>query len=159
LHQLSSEPRFLAETAWGLLAISITAVVAFRAAIPGALNIRFARLATALMAIWLASYVVGLYSPALEPSMLGKRPHCFWETLVYAVPPVLVALVMMRRLYPLQPVQTAMVFGLVSGMIPALYMQIACMYIPAHILQFHVLPGMLVSLVGAAIVWTFRKAS
>jgi hypothetical protein len=36
--------------------------------------------------------------------------------------------------------------GLAAGLIPALYMQIACMYDPGHILLFHILPGLSVAL-------------
>lgn len=154
--QLASEPRFLMETLCGLLAITVTTLVAFRAAIPGALTAQFFALGAVLMLFWLSCYVVGLFSPALEPSMLGKREHCVWETFVYALPPVLLAFFITRRLYPLQPVQTAMSFSLAAGMMPALYMQIACMYAPAHILQFHILPGLLVVLVGASIAWISR---
>ena len=155
LQQLTTQPRFLLETLCGVAAIALTAVVAFRTGVPGALGTGFARTSAVLMLVWLASYVAGLYSPALEPSMLGKRPHCLWETLVYALPPMLAGFMLVRRLHPLRPVKTAMVIGLVSGMVPALYMQIACMYVPAHILLFHVLPGMVVSVIGAAIVWLF----
>ena len=89
--------------------------------------------------------------------MLGKREHCVWETFIYALPPMLLAFVLTRRLYPLQPVHTAMYFSLAAGMMPALYMQIACMYAPAHILQFHILPGLMVVFVGAAIAWAGRS--
>jgi len=149
--QLAAEPRFLVETLCGVAAITLTAFTAFRAAIPGALTSRFAIVALVLMGVWLACYGIGLVSPALEPSMLGKRAHCIWETFVYGLPPVLLAFVFTRRLYPLQPLQTAMAFGLAAGMIPALYMQIACMYVPAHLLQFHILPGLMVVFVGATI--------
>lgn len=149
LAQLATEPRFLAETALGALAIAWVAVVAFRAAVPGALSHRFATLSVGLMLLWLASYVVGLVTPALEPSMLGKRDHCFIETLLFALPPALLAYLLMRRLYPLRPVYAASWLSLAAGMLPALYMQIACMYEPLHILQMHILPGLLVMLVGS----------
>ena len=49
-----------------------------------------------------------------------------------------------------------MSLALAAGMIPALYMQIACMYAPAHILQFHILPGLSMVLAGAAIAALWR---
>ena len=49
-----------------------------------------------------------------------------------------------------------MALGLAAGMLPALYMQIACMYLPAHILQFHILPGLMVVFVGAAVALVSR---
>ena len=151
--QLATEPRFLLECLGGLLAITIGALGAFRAAVPGALSRRFLLLAIGLMPVWWSFYVVGLLEPGLEPSMQGKRPHCIWETFVYALPPMALAFLLTRRFYPLRPVSLAFSFSMVAGMIPALYMQIACMYSPAHILAFHLLPGVLVAITGAAVAW------
>jgi hypothetical protein len=156
-HQLATEPRFLTETLFGVLAIAIVGLAGFRAAVPGALSRRFFTLSCLLLAIWLAFYVIGLVSPALAPSMLGKRPHCVWETLVYGLPPVAVAFALMRKRYPLHPVRAALSFGLAAGMMPALYMQIACMYAPAHMLQFHVAPGLLVAGLSVAAAWAFAR--
>lgn len=151
LEQLGSEPRFLFESLTGVAAIAWISLLAFKAAIPGALSRRFAVIGALLMVLWWGSYLVGLVIPALEPSMLGKRAHCFVETLVYSVPPILLGLFMLRRLYPLQPVRTGMAVSLAAGMLPALYMQLACMYAPDHILLFHMLPGLAMVLAGAAL--------
>jgi hypothetical protein len=92
--------------------------------------------------------IPGLVSPVLEPSMLGKRDHCFIETLVFALPPTVLALFLVYRLFPLRPVYGAALVCLAAGMMPALYMQIACMYAPVHILQMHIFPGLLVMVAG-----------
>jgi len=154
--QLATDPRFLLESMLGLAAIFWISLLAFRASIPGVLTRRFAAGGLILMALWLAQYVIGLVSPALEPSMLGKRAHCFMETMIYAVPPILLGLFLIRRLYPLRFVRTAMSIGLAAGMLPALYMQLACMYEPSHILVFHIFPGLLMVLAGAAIAALWR---
>ena len=66
--QLTTEPRFLLESLLGLAAIFWTGLIAFRAAIPGALNRKFAAIGLILMALWLAQYVIGLFnSPLLLP--------------------------------------------------------------------------------------------
>jgi hypothetical protein len=154
--QLATEPRFLLESLLGVAAILWTSMLAFRAAIPATLSRQFAAGGLVLMALWLAQYVIGLVSPALEPSMLGKRDHCFFETLIYSIPPILAGLFIIRRLYPLRFVRTAMSLSLAAGMLPALYMQLACMYQPSHILVFHILPGLLMVLAGAAIAALWR---
>ncbi|MEH6591787.1 MAG: NrsF family protein [Halioglobus sp.] len=146
--QLINEPRFLMETLLGFSAITTTALAAFRAAIPGATRKRLVTLSIVLMVLWIANYVIGLAAPTLEPSMLGKRDHCFTETLLYALPPMFSALYLVRRLYPLRPMRTAIGFSLAAGMLPALYMQIACMYVPNHILMFHIIPGIMVVPIG-----------
>ena len=159
--QLISNPRFLVESLLGLLAIAWIGLTAFRESIPAALTRPFAVIGCILMILWLAQYVIGLISPALEPSILGKRAHCLEETMIYALPPIVAAVMIMRRLYPLRFVRTAMIFGLAAGMLPALYMQFACMYEAKHILSFHVLPGLAMVLVAGAIaaVWKHRVES
>jgi hypothetical protein len=92
----------------------------------------------------------------MEPSEAGKRSFCYLETMVYSIPPILVAVFLARRLYPLNYTRTAMSLALTAGMIPALFMQIACMYVPAHILQFHILPGLSMVLAGAAVAALWR---
>jgi hypothetical protein len=154
--QLATDPRFLLESMLGLAAIFWISLLAFRASIPGVLSRQFAAGGLILMALWLAQYVIGLVSPALEPSMLGKRDHCFMETMIYALPPILSGLFLIRRLYPLRFVRTAMSISLAAGMLPALYMQLACMYEPSHILVFHIFPGLLMVLAGAAIAALWR---
>lgn len=156
--QLSSSFRFLFETLLGIAALVWLSLLAFRAAVPGALTRWFMAGGFLLLGVWLFQYVIGLVSPALDPSMFGKRSHCFFETMVYALPPILAGLYFIRRLYPLRPVRTAMWISLAAGMLPALHMQIACMYEPEHILTMHILPGLLMVIVGALIaaVWPGR---
>ena len=156
--QLLTTPRYLMETLCGVAAIVFVSFAAFRAAVPGALSRRFARWGLALTALWVACYVVGLQYPALEPSMLGKRHGCVYETLIYALPPMVAGFFIVRRLYPLRPMSTALGFSLAAGMLPALYMQIACMYAPAHILQFHIFPAAVVGLLGMAVAWPLWRA-
>ena len=157
--QLATEPRFLMESLLGAIAILWSSLLAFRAAIPAALSRQFAAGGLVLMVLWLAQYVIGVVSPALEPSMVGKRTYCYYETMFYALPPILVGLLLVRRLYPLRFVRTAMSLSLAAGMLPALYMQLACMYEPVHILSLHIFPGLLMVLVGAAIasLWHQRR--
>ena len=82
--QLGTEPRFLLETMLGVAAILWFSLLAFRSAIPAALTRQFAAAGLVLMALWLAQYVIGFISPALEPSRLGKRNYCYFETMVYS---------------------------------------------------------------------------
>ena len=157
--QLVSEPRFLLESLLGLAAIGWAGMAAFRAAVPAALTGTFATAGFVLMALWLTQYAFGLVSPAVEPSTLGKRDHCWLETMAYSFPPILMALLLVRRLYPLRYIRTAMALGLAAGMLPALYMQLACMYEPLHILRLHLLPGLAMVLMGAAAagLWRMRR--
>jgi hypothetical protein len=154
--QFREAPRFLLETLLGVAAITWVGLLAFRSAVPGELTRKFAVAGLALMALWLAQYVIGLVSPALEPSEWGKRPYCYLETMIYSAPPILAALFIARRLYPLHYRRTAMLLALAAGMIPALFMQIACMYDPSHILLLHVLPGLSMVLVAAALAAWWR---
>lgn len=146
--QLISEPRFFAETLLGVLAIVAFGLAAFRGAIPGVLNRRLTYAASGMAALWLCSYLIGLAYPTLEPSMLGKRDHCVVQTFIFALPPMAIACHLVHNRYPLRPVQTALALSFAAGMLPALYMQFACMYAADHILKFHIGPGLAIIPVG-----------
>lgn len=148
LGQLQAHPRFLAEMVLGGVAIAALATWVFRAAVPGAGSAAVRWLTMVAAGLWLCAIVVGLAVPALEPSMLGKRDHCYLEAFVVALPPLLAALYLQRRLYPLSAVRSALLAGFAAGALPALYMQIACMYMPLHNLLFHIGPGVLVGLLA-----------
>ena len=146
--QLLAHPRFLLESLLGVVAIAWVSVTVFRASIPAGLTRTFAWVGGVLMSAWILQYVIGLLYPALEPSSNGVRAACYFETMAYALPPTLAAVFIVRRLYPLNFLRTAMAIGLAAGMIPALYMQFACMYEPVHILEFHILPGLVMVIAG-----------
>lgn len=150
--ELAESPRFLVESLVGVAAIVALAATGLRLAVPalGAPLVR-AALPLALLAAWIGFYVYGLHAPALEPSMAGKRAHCFAETLLAGLPGLAVGLVLARRLWPLHGAWSGFLIGLAAGATPALAMQFACMYLPGHILTHHVLPGLAVGLAGTAL--------
>jgi len=150
--QLLASPRFAIETLLGFVAGGIAIRAAFAVGIPGwgAPRRRIA-FALALLAFWTSAYFYGLVSPALEPSMLGKRPHCFVEVLIYGVPILVAGLLLLRRLAPLGRWSAGFVAGAAAGAIPALLMQLACIYIPSHILIFHIAPAVALALLGSLV--------
>ncbi len=157
LVELQTVPRFTVEMLLGAAGATGLAVASFRAAVPGRLSRRALWLALGLVALWVSLYLVALVYPALEPSMLGKRDHCYLEAILCAFAPLLALLYWQRRMYTLAPWRAAALAGLAAGVLPALYMQLACMYAPAHMLAFHVLPGLSVALVGTALAWRFLR--
>jgi hypothetical protein len=148
LDQLLASPRFAGETLFGLLAGALAIGVAFAAGIPGRSPRRRIALALGLLVLWGSSYVYGLVSPALEPSMLGKRQLCFVEVLLYGVPTLMVGLLLLRRLAPLERWSAGLVIGAAAGAIPGLLMPLACMYVPSHILIYHIAPILALALLG-----------
>jgi hypothetical protein len=80
--------------------------------------------------------------------MAGKRPHCFLEVLIYGAPVLVVGLVLLRRLAPLDRRRTGVVLGAAAGAMPGLLMQLACMYVPEHILTYHIAPAVALALLG-----------
>lgn len=157
LAQLQSEPRFLLEMLLGVALASGLALSSFQIAMPAALGRLLSVVVGTLGALWLGGFIVGLVDPALEPSMVGKRHHCYLESFLYASPPLVALLYWQRRLYPLEPGKAAVVAGLSAGMLPALYMQIACMYQPAHILAFHVGPALVIAAAAPLVLRLWRR--
>jgi hypothetical protein len=148
--QLLASPRFAIETLLGFVAAGLAIRAAFALGIPGwGSPRRRITLPLALLAFWASAYFYGLVNPALEPSMLGKRPHCFVEMLIYPVPILIASLLLLRRLAPLNRWSAGFVAGAAAGAIPGLMMQLACAYIPSHILIYPIAPVLAVALLGA----------
>jgi hypothetical protein len=148
--QLASAPRFALECLLGLTAGALLIRASSRLSIPNPLGAaRLAAPALAILMLWVGAYGVGLLWPALEPSMLGKRAHCYLQTLMYSGPPMLVALWLLRRAAPLDRRGAGALAGAAAGALPALMMQLACMYDPGHILGHHLAPIAATALLGA----------
>ncbi len=147
--------QFSLELLLGVLSIATAAWLGVESCIPGRSNRPMVKVLGLLMAAWLACYVVGFFSPALATGMLGKREHCFTESLLLGLPAMAAGWWLMRRLYPLRPLRSTAALGIAAGLAPGLYMQLACMYDPAHAVLFHYLPG----LVAAALFTVAVRAS
>jgi hypothetical protein len=147
--QLTASLHFAGETLLGFAAGALAVATAFALGVPGwGSPRRRAALALGALGLWVALHVYGLVDPALEPSMAGKRPHCFLEVLIYGAPVLVVGLVLLRRLAPLDRRRTGVVLGAAAGAMPGLLMQLACMYVPEHILTYHIAPAVALALLG-----------
>lgn len=156
--QLVTSAQFAAESLAGLLAAALIAAWAFEDSIPGTRRQGLLHVGLAAAAMWLIAYVAGLEYPALELSMAGKRADCVLQTLLFAGPPMAAGIWLIQRNYlPLAPLRSAALIGLAGAMLPALFMQFACMYDPAHILRFHILPIPGVVLAGVLGAWLARR--
>jgi hypothetical protein len=148
--QLLDHPRYALEAALGF-ALTVAAIYAALAlAVPGSGPLR-GRLAPALTltVLWVGAFGYGIIDPAVEPSMLGKREHCTLETFAYSIAPLLVGIAALRGRAAFLRVWAGALAGAAGAAIPALMMQFACMYDPAHILWNHLAPIGAMALVGA----------
>ena len=147
--QLVTHPRFAFEMLLGIGALLCFAVAAFNAAVPGRGSKRILIAGWFMAAGWLSHFLAGDIYVVLEPSMAGKRELCALEAYLYSVPPLLAAIWLQHKRFTLDPVRAAVYAAVTAAMIPALVMQLACMYVPSHILEAHVLPvGILAGVTG-----------
>ena len=138
--QLVGSARFALEMLMGFGAAACFLHAALAESVPGT-DSRWSRWSGWALSIgWLSQFLVGFEFPAIDPSMHGKRELCAWEAYLYSVPPLLALVWLQRKRFMLEPVRAIFHGALAAGLIPALMMQIACMYEPGHILKFHVLP-------------------
>ncbi len=148
LGDLLVSPRFALEALAGLATALAAALAAAALARPRAASWRLVGPPLAALAVWLALVGYGLVDPALAPSMLGKRPYCVIETLVYAALPLLLGLAVARRLASLERGWCGALLALAAASIPALLMHFACMAEPAHVLRLHLAPMVALALLG-----------
>jgi hypothetical protein len=155
--ELLEAPRFSLEMILGLAALGCFLVLSLREAVPGLPVAGLRGAAWTLLAVWLGQFLLGFAAPALEPSMLGKRDHCVWEAYLYSVPPLVWLIYLQRQRYVLEPVRAVGHAALAAGLLPALMMQIACMYEPSHILSFHVLPVVILAAFAIGLTWLLTR--
>ncbi|MFT6388728.1 MAG: hypothetical protein ACJAUP_002111 [Cellvibrionaceae bacterium] len=148
--------QFQIESLIGLVASLFISIIAWYGSTPGALSRRYVYLAFTFVAVWLAFYVVGFFEPALEPSMVGKRDHCYLEAFIYSLPPTVVACFYIVRRYPINKIQTGFLVGLAGGIIPALFMQFSCMYESEHIFTYHIVPAIFAGVIGVVVLYIFN---
>ena len=141
VEQLIHHGRFLFECIVGVLVVGVSMAAALGYADPHSALLRWlVAPASLLVAGWIGLYAFGLSSPALEPSMLGKREGCVFEVLLYSVPCWFIGVFFLWRYASLSVFRVAWLSAVGAAAVPALLMQLACMYDPAHILMFHVAP-------------------
>lgn len=157
--QLISTPRFALESTLGLLVCAGIAHAAFALGIPDLRSPwRRARVPLMLLAIWLGLFGFAVFAPVFAPSMVGKRPLCNVEVLVYAIPLTIAGLMIIRRMLPLAAATTGAWMGFAAGLIPAYLMQLACMHEAWHNIYFHLLPTIGTAVVGALLGhWLLRR--
>ncbi|MEE9345220.1 MAG: NrsF family protein [Methylococcales bacterium] len=148
---LLSNPQFAFESLAGLLASALFCIIAFRESIPGLRSQWLILIAFFSAIVWVGCYVVDLSFPAIEPSLLGKRAHCVLEAYLYSGPPLFIGYWLIYQRYSLDSIWAGLFLGICAGMLPALSMQIVCMYNPQHILTHHIGPILLIALSGALI--------
>ncbi len=100
---------------------------------------------------WLGLIAYGVAHPLFEVSMLGRREHCLAQSLVLATPPYLLALWLLRERIITAHAGAGLLVGAAAAAIPALWMQLGCLYDPVHALKFHLTPILIVGLAGALI--------
>jgi len=150
LSALGEHLRYTFEAFLGLALGAVAIHSALVLGVPGAAR-PFFRVAAvlALAAAWMGAFVYGLWHPAFPPSMLGKRAHCMVETYLFSLAPLLLGMIALRRRIALERAWAGALVGAASAAIPAVVMQIACMYDPLHILVYHFTPVAALALAGA----------
>jgi hypothetical protein len=149
---LLESPRFALELILGMIAAVAAIWAGLELGVPGAP--RALRLWTPpllLFSGWTLAIGYGFTSPSLEPTMLGKREHCFIEATLLALPSFALALHLLRERVAFAHSRTGLLAGAAAAAIPAVWMQAACMYEPMHALKFHLSPILIVGAFGALV--------
>lgn len=134
-------PRLAVELLLGVVTLVVLARAALEVGVPGRPSRRRLLAPALLMAgLWLAVALGALPLHGPDASMAAKRAHCFLEGLAIAALPAGVGLHMIRRRsLSAGPIGGSLI-GLAGGGLPALAMQLACLYDPSHALRFHFTP-------------------
>lgn len=150
-NQLFTSLRFAAEMFFGAATIVWLIVLTFRSAVPAS-NIKLPALLAALScAFWIGAILLSFYDPTYSSTMAGKRDHCVFEIFFLSLPPAVIGGVWLTRGFVLNGWLSGLTLGLAAGMIPAVLMQLACMYSPGHALLDHLPPVILLGLLSSGV--------
>lgn len=161
LEAIAAVPAFAVEMALAGLTAVLLARAALWTAIPdGATWFKHSRMALLAALAWVGLLAAAwIAEPAWSPSMLGKRDHCFSEALAFGMPSFALLLLAARRLMPLRPRATGALAGAAAAALPALLMQVACMYEPEHALEYHLSAIPALALAGFLVgPWALKRA-
>ena len=157
LTALITNPQFAFESLLGFVSGALFCTLAFRESIPGLQRKWLVHLSVLTALLWIACYTLGLSFPAIEPSRIGKRAHCVLEAYLYSVPPTTIGYLLIYQYFPLNTQRAGLFIGISAGMLPALFMQLSCMYDPLHILTHHLGPASVVIVLGMILGAVFKK--
>lgn len=157
LNALITNPQFAFESLLGFVAGVLFCIIAFQESIPGLQRKWLVHLSILTALLWIVCYTLGLSFPAIEPSRIGKRAHCVLEAYLYSVPPMFIGYLLIYQRFPLNSIRAGLFIGISAGMLPALFMQISCMYDPWHILTHHLGPASVVILLGIMLGVFFKR--
>ena len=150
--ELQQSPQFLIEIVGASIVCSILAALGLMLSVPGSLaTYQYPRMKVfiPLSLGFLGAYLVyACIHPALTPSMEGKRSYCLYEALVYGLLLSGVYFRMLLKRVALYPTGAAIAGGIASALIPAILMQLGCMYDPYHALAFHYGPALALGAIG-----------
>jgi len=149
LRDLATHPLFIVETLLAALTIVALGVSVLRSAIPGERHMALRFLWLLPAAAWMSVYVAELAYPPAWVSHFGARYKCNLQVVLFSLPAFALYLWSARRLFPLRPRTTGFLAGAAAAAIPGALMQFACVYVPEHILAFHLAPVAIVAVLGA----------
>ncbi len=150
LAALGASPRETIEPVLGVLAGLTTVLAGLELGVPGRLRTGWLiGPAGLLLAGWVALLASGLSDPLGSTAMLGKRPSCELQVLAFSLPPLSLGLWALKRRALFHRAAAGALVGLGSALIPAIWMQLACMQDPLHELTHHAAPILLMGAAGA----------
>ncbi len=149
LSQLTEHLRFQIEMATALVVSAVALYATFSGFVPGQYISKPVKWLFGIAVTLLIVSLIWSFFDATPPaSREGLRPFCELEALAYGIIALIILLFINRKGLPEINAQKRFIYGFSVGLIPALIMQIACMYEPAHAVFFHYIPGLIVAGLG-----------
>jgi hypothetical protein len=147
-----AHPSFVAENAALLILFAVSAWSAFQLSVPGVDRRPLARALPAIgLVAWFLLLVVRLAGAEAAP-LDQAGWNCIRRLVWLAAAPAAVAFLMLRRAAPLRPGWAGLHAMLSAGALGVAGMQALCKHDdPAHILSWHLVPVLIVALLGLAI--------
>ncbi|MFQ5470763.1 MAG: NrsF family protein [Gammaproteobacteria bacterium] len=149
ISQIAESPRFQIELVSAIAISCVGIYISFVQFVPGEKVHTVSKLIFYIsITLFLASIIWSFFDATPHASDEGVRSFCETEVVVYGLITLYIFLFLNRKGLLNISSSKRMQFGLSIALIPALIMQVACMYDPAHALMFHFSPVLIVAFIG-----------
>ena len=146
LEQILNFPRFSLEIFFGYAAAILAIAIGFIMSVPGAKEEKFVRNLIRIGVILFAGvFLYSLSSPSMPITMAGKRGFCIFEVAIFGGVLAILLIAFHRRSVFFKPTASSLFIGIGCALLPAITMQLACMYNPQHALTHHYGPILVVT--------------
>lgn len=144
-------PLFSLESATLFFLSLMGSYLAFKLSVPGNSAKAILKVLVSAGLLYFMFHTLSHVHTPLEETMGAKRAYCYLEVILYSFAVFFLMMKTLNQAAPTRKRLSALIVSISAAAFNIGLMQIGCVIEPSHILKFHILPALLMILLGTAI--------